>query len=162
MLGHKIMLNEIAFDDLTALRDLVSPEFGEFSEPYFVSQQMIDIFAELTNDHQWIHVDTSRSNEESPFGGTIAHGFLTLALAPAVRPKLTNSIVGHSNAMNYGIDQLRFLAPVHSDSNIHGRIRCVAVEEKKSGTLITTEMAIHVVGSEKPSILFKWKLLYRP
>ncbi|MBW2941355.1 MaoC family dehydratase [Zhongshania aquimaris] len=156
------MIKDIKFNDVPALRSLISDEFGEFGEEYLISQEMIMLFADLTNDHQWIHVDVERARAESPFGDTIAHGFLTLALATTLRPKLDFNITGYSNAMNYGIDQLRFLAPVIVGSSVHACIRFDSVEEKSSGTLITLEMAIHVVGSGKPSIIFKWKLLYRP
>ncbi|GAA4102352.1 MaoC family dehydratase [Zhongshania borealis] len=156
------MIKDIKFNDFPALRNLISEEFGEFGETYLISQEMIMLFADLTNDHQWIHVDVERARTTSPFGDTIAHGFLTLALATTLRPKLDFNITAYSSAMNYGIDQLRFLAPVVAGSRVYGRIRFDSVEEKASGTLITSEMAIHVVGSDKPSIIFKWKLLYRP
>lgn len=156
------MTRDIAFNDLESLRALITDDFGEYGEPCLISQEMIDVFADLTGDRQWIHVDVERARTEGPFGDTIAHGFLTLALAITLRPKSNFKIVGYSNAMNYGIDQLRFLAPVVAGSSVQGRVRLDAIEEKKSGTLVTIEMAIHVVDSEKPSILFKWKLLYRP
>ena len=156
------MTRAIAFNDLQSLRGLITDEFGAFGEPCLISQAMIDVFADLTNDHQWIHVDVDRARAESPFGNTIAHGFLTLALATTLRPKQHVQIVGYSNAMNYGIEGLRFLAPVVAGSSVYGRTRIDAIEEKKTGTLITSEMAIHVVDSDKPSIIFKWKLLYRP
>src|SRR3989441_3930456 len=75
-------VEQIRFDDIERLKSKISDAFSDWSEPIEVSQQMIDRFAELTGDHQWIHVDVERAKRESPFGGTVAHGFLTLSLLP--------------------------------------------------------------------------------
>ena len=155
-------MQEIRFDDVAALRGLVSEEWGPWGEERVVSQEMIDGFAELTGDRQWIHVDVARARRESPFGGPIAHGFLTLSLLPALRGAGGPRIVGYGNATNYGADGLRFLAPVPAGSKIHARSRLRAIDERPKGTLVTMETAVHVVGSERPSLLYQGLVLYSP
>jgi len=155
-------MKEIRFDDIDALRAEVSEQFGDWSEPpVLVTQEMINIFAELTNDHQWIHVDVERAKLESPFGAPIAHGFLTLSLAPLAYSASTFQVTGYKNGLNYGIDGLRFLSPVPAGSELHGRTRLVAVELRESGTLLTREVAIQVVGSVRPALVYQWKVLYQ-
>lgn len=153
-------MTTLQFDDLDALAAAVSEEFGAWGPELEVTQQMIDQFAELTGDRQWIHVDVERAKKESPFGGPIAHGFLTLALLPSLNPPGI-TFTGQKSAVNYGSEGLRFLAPVPAGSKVHARNRLVGAEKHKSGgTLITTEIAVHVVGSEKPSLLYKMQILY--
>jgi acyl dehydratase len=155
-------VQEIRFDDVAALRAAVSQEFGDWGPAVEVGQEKIDRFAELTGDQQWIHVDVERARRESPFGGPVAHGFLTLSLLPVLRPGRSFSVVGHASAINYGSDGFRFLAPVPAGSEVHARSRLAAAEAKPKGTLVTTETAVHVVGSEKPSLLYKGLVLYSP
>lgn len=152
----------IPFNDLDALRRLVSSEFGPWSEPVVITQSMIDAFAEMTGDLQWIHVDVDRATRESPFGSTIAHGFLTLGMATIIKNSADLAIVGHGTALNYGIDGLRFVSPVPAGAAIHGRTRIAGVAEKKGGTELTVAVAIHVVGAQAPALVFDWKLLYLP
>ncbi|MEJ2336938.1 MAG: MaoC family dehydratase [Gemmatimonadales bacterium] len=157
-------MQEIQFDDIGAIRSHVSDEFGPFGPEVEVTQAMIDQFADLTGDHQWIHVDVERAERESPFGTTIAHGFLTLSLlagAAAAGPA-SYRLVGQGNAVNYGSDKLRFLSPVPVDSKIHSRSRLVSVESGRKGTRIETENAIHVVGNERPALLYNGIFLYQP
>ncbi|MET0825874.1 MAG: MaoC family dehydratase, partial [Acidimicrobiales bacterium] len=116
-------------------------------------------FAELTGDHQWIHVDIERANA-GPFGGPIAHGFLTLSLLPVLSGGTDLAITGHANAVNYGADGLRFLAPVPAGSTVHARSKLVSAEAKGSGTLVKTETAVHVVDVEKPSLIYQMLVLY--
>ncbi|MEH6584402.1 MAG: MaoC/PaaZ C-terminal domain-containing protein [Halioglobus sp.] len=152
-------MTEVAYDDLKGLRACISNDFGPWGESLAVSQKLIDTFAELTTDKQWIHIDSERA-ESGPFGNTIAHGFLVLSLMPAVRPVTTYQLVGWGSAANYGIRALRFLQPVLSGSSIHARSRLLAVEQHRRGTLITQEVAIQGVGSDKPSLVFELQLLY--
>jgi acyl dehydratase len=155
-------MREVRFDDIAAVSKEVSETFGPFGPPRDVTQAMIDGFAELTGDRQWIHVDVERARRESPFGGPVAHGFLTLSLLPSLRSGDGVRVVGYGNAANYGSDGFRFLAPVPAGSQIHARSRLAAVEAKPKGTLVTTETAVHVVGSERPSLLYKGLVLYQP
>jgi acyl dehydratase len=156
------MDEEIRFDDIARLKSKISDSFGPWSDPIEVTQDMIDRFAELTGDHQWIHVDVERARRESPFGGTIAHGFLTLSLLPAMRSKPAWKIVGYGNATNYGANKLRFVSPVPAGAKIHARSRLVGVEAHPRGTQVTQEIQVHVVGSEKPALIYEMIVLYHP
>jgi acyl dehydratase len=153
-------VNEIRFDDVDALNAASSEEFGPWGESVDVTQEMVDAFAELTGDHQWIHSDVERARA-GPFGGTIAHGFLTLSLLPALGAQ-TVRITGQSSAINYGAERLRFLAPVPIPSPIQARGRLVRADARPKGTLITTEADVSVVGAEKPSLLYTMQVLYLP
>jgi hypothetical protein len=156
-------LEKIQFDDIPALQKHVSEEFGEFGGEFEVTQELINEFADVTGDHQWIHVDVERAKKESPFGTTIAHGFLTLSLLPMLSSKMKPTFVpvGFANAVNYGSDKLRFLSPVPAGSKIHGRTRLVSAEAGKKGTRLEQETAIHVVGSDRPALLYNMITLYQ-
>ena len=122
---------------------------------------MIQGFADLTGDQQWIHVDVERCQKESPFGGPIAHGFLTLSLMPSLVGGGPVRVTGQGAAVNYGAESLRFLSPVPSGSKVHARTRLVRAEAKSGGTLLTTEADVRVVDAEKPAILYRMQVLYR-
>jgi len=155
-------MEEIRFDDVERLRTKISDEFGPWGPEVDVTQDMINKFAALTGDHQWIHVDVERAKRESPFKGTIAHGFLTLSLLPTLRSGSDHKVVGYGNATNYGADKLRFVSPVPAGSKVRARSRLVAVDGKPKGTQITTEIAVHVSGSERPALLYTMLVLYHP
>ena len=155
-------MTEIRFDDIEGLRALTAETHGPWGPELEVTQAMIDAFAELTGDKQWIHVDVERARRESPFGAPVAHGFLTLALLPRLRPPFAFTVTGHGSVANYGSDGLRFLAPVPAGSRIHARARLAAVEPKGKGTLVKSEIAVHVVGSDKPSLVYTGLILYQP
>jgi len=146
---------------IEGLRDLLGKQVGP-SEWREVTQEDIDTFADLSGDHQWIHVDVDRAKRESPFGTTIAHGFLTLSLLPAMRSKADWKIVGYGNATNYGANKLRFVSPVPAGSRVHSHGRLIGVDAHPKGTQITQEIAVHVVGSEKPALLYEMVVLYHP
>ena len=158
-------MEEIRFDDIEALNTRVSDEFGPWGEQIEVAQEMIDRFAELTGDRQWIHIDVDRARRESPFGTTIAHGFLTLSLLPGMRTKPgqepSYAITGYRNAVNYGSDKVRFISPVPAGSRIHSRSRLVAAEATPKGTKVVREVAVHVVGQERPALLYSMIVLYQ-
>jgi acyl dehydratase len=151
---------EIHFDDVDALNAAASDQFGPWGESVDVTQEMVDAFADLTGDHQWIHSDVERARS-GPFGTTIAHGFLTLSLLPALGAQ-TVRLTGQSSAINYGAEKLRFLAPVPIPSPIHARARLVRAESRPKGTLVTTEADVSVVGADKPSLLYTMQVLYLP
>ena len=155
-------MEEIRFDDLEKLKSKVSDTFGPWSEPVTVTQDMIDRFAELTGDHQWIHVDVERAKKESPFGQTIAHGFLTLSLLPAMRSAPAWRIGGYGNATNYGANKLRFVSPVPAGSKVHSHSRLIGVEAHPKGTQVTQEVNVHVVGSDRPALIYEMVVLYHP
>lgn len=159
-------MEKIQFDDIEKLQSKVSEEFGPFGGEVEVSQKVIDDFAELTGDRQWIHIDVERCKKESPFGGPIAHGFLTLSLLPAVNAASEReeeyAIVGAGNVVNYGADKLRFLSPVPAGAKITSRSRLAAAEAVPKGTRVEREIAVHVVGNDRPALLYKMILLFQP
>jgi acyl dehydratase len=155
-------VEEIPFDDLVRLKSKISDTFGGWSDPIEVTQDMINRFADLTGDQQWIHVDVERAERESPFKTTIAHGFLTLSLLPAMRSKADWQIVGYGNATNYGANKLRFVSPVPAGAKIQAHGRLIGAEAHPKGTQVTQEIAVHVAGSEKPALLYEMVVLYHP
>lgn len=153
-------MQKIRFDDMAALQGLVSETWGEFSNTFEVTQAIIDQFAELTGDKYFLHVDPEAA-KSGPFGTTIAHGFLTLALMPQMKIPETFEIEGFNFMVNYGSNKLRFVGAVPSNSKIHMRARVVKVEAgAKGGMELTREFAIHVVGSEKPAVLYEMIVRY--
>lgn len=155
-------MTETRFDDIDALNALVTEEFGEWGAPMTVTQEMINQFADVTGDHQWIHVDVERAAKESPFRATIAHGFLLLSLLPALRDGGNHAIVGAASVVNYGADKLRFISPVPAGSEVHVRRRIVNIAAKPKGTQVTAASELAVVGSEKPALLYMSLALYLP
>lgn len=157
-------MEEIRFDDIAFLEQRVSADFGPWGPTVEVTQAMIDAFADVTGDHQWIHVDPERAASESPFGTTVAHGFLTLALLPRLSLDRMGGfrVVGHGNVTNLGADALRFLGPVRSGSQVRARRRLKAVAAGRSGTRLTWLAAIHVVGSARPALTVESIVLYQP
>jgi hypothetical protein len=155
-------VEEIRFDDLDKLKSKISDQFGGWSEPIEITQAMINQFAELTGDHQWIHVDVERAKRESPFKGPIAHGFLTLSMLPAMKREPEWKITGYGNATNYGANKLRFVSPVPSGAKIHSRARLVGIEAHPKGTQVTQEINVHVMGNDKPALIYEMVVLYHP
>jgi acyl dehydratase len=154
-------MQEVRFDDVEQLRSHIGDDFGPWGPQFTITQDIIDRFADLTDDHQWIHVDVERARN-GPFGTTIAHGLLVLALMPQVRPPLEFAIVGESSRVNYGAESYRFLAPVPSGSTVHARMRLLDIRERPQGTLVVQELDIRVVAAPKPSLLYQGMLLYQP
>ncbi len=115
-----------------------------------VTQEQVDLFADATGDHQWIHVDVERATRESPFGGPIAHGYLTLSLVNLFLPQLLE-VRGASMGVNVGLDKVRFPSPVPTGSNLRGSGQVVAVEEAKGGVQITVRVTVEVQGADKPA-----------
>lgn len=149
----------VDFDDLEALNARASDEYGPWGPEVEVTQELIDRFAELTDDHQWIHVDVERAEKESPFGGTVAHGFLTLSLLPAMKVAPI-AVRNHRSGVNYGADKLRFISPVPAGSKIRARSRVCSASAHSRGTLITAEVEVTAVGSEKPALIYRMQYLY--
>ncbi len=154
-------MDELRFDDVDGINAAAGGDYGDWGREVEVTQDMINQFAELTGDHQWIHVDIERAKAESPFGGPIAHGFLTLSLLPAIAGTGEVKLTGYANAVNYGADGLRFLAPVPAGAKVHARSKLLGAEAKKSGTLVKSETAVHAVGSETPSLIYQMLVLYQ-
>ena len=129
---------------------------GEWLE---VSQERIDRFAEATEDRQWIHTDPERAARESPFGRTIAHGFLTLSLLTELMG-LAVSVGGVRMGVNYGLNGVRFVSPVPAGSRIRGRFRLAALKEKRSGAQATWDVTVEREGGDKPACVAEWLVRY--
>jgi len=155
-------VEEIRFDDIERLKGKISDTFGAWSDSVEVTQDMINRFAELTGDHQWIHVDVERAKRESPFGGTVAHGFLTLSLLPRLHGSAPWRLAGYGNATNYGANKLRFVSPVRAGAKVHARSRLIGVEARPKGTQLTQEVNVHVVGEDRPALIYEMVVLYHP
>ena len=131
------------------MKGIVGQEIGP-SAPRVVTQELIDGFAEVSGDHQWIHVDPERAKTESPYGTTIAHGNLTLSLVDGFRKELI-SATGFALGVNYGWDKIRFPAPVPVDARVRGRAEVVTVDEKGGGWWqVVTRFTLEVEGNDKP------------
>jgi acyl dehydratase len=129
------------------LADLVGSELG-VSDWQVVTQDQVNLFADATGDHQWIHVDPERARS-GPFGQTIAHGFLTLALLPALLHDLA-LVDGYRLAVNYGLNRVRFPAPVPVGARIRARAILKAAEAVAGGTQVVLESTVEVEGQDKP------------
>lgn len=138
----------------------VGSEIG-VSEWMEVSQQRIDRFADATEDHQYIHVDPERARQ-TPFGGTIAHGFLTLSLIPTLRDRSNcPELDGIRMAVNYGGNMTRFLAPVRSGKRIRARFTLLELDEKRPGQWQQTlEITVEIEGESKPALIAEWITQY--
>jgi acyl dehydratase len=133
---------------LTDLQGLVGQELG-CSDWLQVDQARIDLFAEATGDHQWIHTDPERA-AAGPFGATVAHGFLTLSLLPVLFE--TGFVIDDLRmGVNYGLNRVRFAAPVRAGSRLRGRFRLLAYEPLDGGAQLTVESVIELEGSAKPA-----------
>jgi len=150
----------LAVGDVDGINAPAGDEWSDWGDEVPVTQDMIQAFADLTGDQQWIHVDVERCERESPFGGPIAHGFLTMSLLPKLI-SVPVQLTGVKNAVNYGCGGARFLSPVPAGSTLHARSKLTGAEAHRAGTLLTFESAIHVKGNEKPSLLYTSQILYQ-
>jgi acyl dehydratase len=141
---------------ITELKDLVGQHLG-YSDWLEVTQDRVNQFADATGDHQWIHVDPERA-KAGPFGGPIAHGYLTLALGPGLLPTVIE-VRGISMGVNYGANKIRFPAPVPVGSKLRLGARLLAVEDVPGGAQGTMELTFEVDGAPKPSCVAE--VLYR-
>lgn len=140
---------------VSRLPELVGREVG-ISRWIEVDQARIDAFAEVTEDRQFIHIDPEAA-KATPFGGTIAHGFLTLSLASAMSYDALPPLEGVVMGVNYGFDKLRFLAPVPAGSRVRGRFRLLSVEDKGGGRwLLKHELTVEIEGGDKPALIAEW------
>ena len=125
-----------------------------------VTQAMIDKFADATDDHQFIHVDPVRAAAETPFGGTIAHGFLTLSLLSTLTYETIPPLEGSSVGINYGFDTIRFLAPVKTGANIRARYNLAEVNVRPSGYVqVAYDVTIEIEDQKKPALTARWLTL---
>ena len=133
------------------LKTLTGQEIG-ISNWINVTQEMIDLFADVTGDHQWIHVDPERAKRETPFGSTIAHGFLTVSLLPQLSQQTLVVQGDFKMRINYGFNRLRFVSPVRSGSRIRARFTAQKVTDNEVTWLVTVD----VEGQDKPAVVAEW------
>jgi len=141
------MAQPAVVDGVAGLRELVGEHLG-YSDWLVVAQDRVNQFADATDDHQWIHVDADRA-ATGPFGGTITHGFLTLSLIPAVLPTLLD-VRGFAMAVNYGLDRVRFPAPVPVGSRIRAGAVIEEVSEVAGGVQVALTVTFERDGGDKP------------
>jgi len=147
--------------DLEQLRTLAGQEVGATGW-LVVDQRMIDAFAEATGDRQWIHVDRERAKTESKYGRTIAHGFLTLSLLSRLSNEAVEVRGDFGMRINYGLNRVRFPAPVPEGSRIRARLALQELRDVEGGHQITWLVTVDVEGSDKPALVAEWLIrLYR-
>lgn len=132
------------------------------SDWFLIDQARINAFADATLDHQFIHVNPEQA-KATPFGGTIAHGYLTVSLLPHLQTSMADMILpqGLKMGMNYGFDKLRFMAPVKTGKRVRARAKLLDASEKKPGQwLLKFEYTIEIEGEEKPALIAEWLLMY--
>ncbi|MEU4363437.1 MaoC family dehydratase [Promicromonospora sp. NPDC023987] len=148
----------IAVDSPAALADAVGrTATGEWFE---VTQERIAAFADATEDYQWIHLDARRA-AAGPFGSTVAHGYLTLALLPRLASSLV-AVGGTAMVMNYGLDRLRFLAPVPAGSRVRAVTEILSAEPASTGVRLASKVTVEIEGAEKPALVAHTLSLYVP
>lgn len=136
-------------DGIAGLQSVVGDHLG-YSSWVEITQEMVNTFAQATGDHQWIHVDVDRALKESPFGRPIAHGYLTLSLAPSLLPEILTA-TGFSMGVNYGTEKVRFPAPVPVGSKLRLGATMDTVTEVDGGVQVTINLVFEVEGADKPS-----------
>ena len=135
-------------ESIEALKGLIGEHLG-YSEYMDVSQERVNKFAESTGDFQWIHIDVEKANA-GPFGGPIAHGYLTLSLGPVLLPQAF-TVGGIAMGVNYGANKVRFIAPVKVGSQIRAGFKLLTVEDTAGGARVTLEATFECEGASKPS-----------
>jgi acyl dehydratase len=141
---------------LAAYQDLVGREIG-VSSWHLVDQKRIDAYADVIEDHQFIHVDPVRAKAETAFGTTIAHGFLTMSLLSIMSYEVMPVISGTTMGVNYGFDKLRFITPVRAGSRVRGRFTLAEARLRKPKELQSrTNVTVEIEGEEKPALVADW------
>ncbi|NVP55745.1 MaoC family dehydratase [Mycoplana rhizolycopersici] len=141
---------------LTDVRGLVGEEIG-VSKWFTVDQTMIDRFAQATEDHQFIHTDPIRAAAETPFGGTIAHGFLSLSLLSAMNFDCVPRVLEQTMGINYGFEKVRFMTPVKCGARVRGRFRMADARFRGAGMLMVTyDVTVEIENERKPALTANW------
>jgi acyl dehydratase len=141
--------------DADKLADHIGKEVG-VSDWTELDQKTIDAFADLTLDPYFIHTDPARAKKETPFGGTIAHGFLTLSMLSVFSYDCAPEIGGMKMGMNYGFDKIRFISPVPAGSKVRGRFKISDVQQKPGQAVIRYGVTVEIEGKEKPALTAEW------
>ena len=142
-----------------SLKEFVSREIG-VTEWFRLTQERIDEFALATEDRQWIHLDRARASKESPYGGTIAHGFLTLSLISRFVHEVMRIEGGVRLAVNYGLNRVRFPAAVPAESRIRARVGLLTLKENADSVEAIYNVAVEIEGAEKPGCVAEWIVRY--
>ena len=122
-----------------------------------VDQAMIDRFADVTDDHQFIHVDSARAAAAGPYGGTVAHGFLTLSLLPALLRSALPPVEGLRSSVNYGFDRVRFVAPVRCGARVRGRFTLAeALPRGMEALRVRFDVTVEIEGEDRPALVAEW------
>ena len=137
-------------DSIAAMKPLVGEHLG-FSEWLTVTQEQVNLFADATGDHQWIHIDVERA-KSGPFGGPIAHGYLTLSLGPVLIPQVF-SVGGIAMGVNYGCNKVRFMSPVPVGARLRAGVKLIGVDDVSGGAQVTLEVTFECEGAAKPSCI---------
>lgn len=145
-------------EDINELRERVGQEVA-VSDWFEVAQERINLFAEATEDRQWIHTEPERARRESPFRTTIAHGFLTLSLLSELM-KQAIDVGGLRMAINYGLNRVRFVSPVPAGTRIRGRFTLAEVEEISGGLQATWNVTVERDGGDRPCCVAEWLVRY--
>ena len=146
-------MTTITVDDIPAA---IGTEIGR-SEWRTVSQEMISLFADATDDHQWIHLDQERAAKETPFGTTIAHGFLTLSLLSTLAYEALPALEGATMGINYGFDKIRFMAPVRAGAKVRAVFTLADADIRPSGRVLNTyDVTLEIENSLKPALTATW------
>ncbi|HEY9231887.1 MAG TPA: MaoC family dehydratase [Blastocatellia bacterium] len=141
------------------LKTLAGEEIG-VSDWFEVTQARINAFADATEDHQWIHIDTERAKTASPFGTTIAHGFLSLSLLPHLAAQAYRVQGEFKMGINYGLNRLRFISPVPAGSRVRARFTLQSVEDVAGGVQLTVVATVEIDGGQKPALVAEWLMRY--
>ena len=137
-------------------QSLIGTEVG-VSNWITIDQQMIDDFAKTTHDEQWIHVDPERAARETPFGGAIAHGFLTLSLGSRFAYDCFDLLPGQVMGINYGMNKMRFLKPVAAGSRVRGRFTLIDAKARDATSMLRTNaLTVEIEGEETPALVAEW------
>jgi acyl dehydratase len=141
---------------LAAYHAMVGKEVG-VSSWHLVDQKRINLYADVIEDHQFIHIDPERAKKETPFGSTVAHGFLTMSLLSIMSYEVMPVIEGTTMGVNYGFDKLRFISPVKAGSRVRGRFLLAEAKLRKDKELQSrTNVTIEIEGEEKPALVADW------
>ena len=141
---------------LEAYQAMVGKEIG-VSSWHLIDQPRIDTYADVTEDHQFIHVDPERAKKETAFGTTIAHGFLTMSMLSVMSYEVMPAIAGTTMGVNYGFDKLRFISPVRSGKRIRGRFVLAEAKLRKPNELQSrTNVTVEIEGEDKPALVAEW------
>lgn len=147
------------FSSEDELRAAIGTHLGH-SEWLEIDQPQVDGFADLTRDHQWIHVDPERAAAESPYGGTVAHGLLGLSLVPYLTEPLLD-VQKIDVGLNYGFNRVRFPSPLLVGARVRAGATLAAVAESRNGVLVTLDVVIEAEGQDRPVAVIEWLLLLR-